>query len=82
MLTVCWKANSTFAWEKCFLYWEMVIYPDWNNVYPDWGRGDIAEDGVQVVEGERDQVTRIVAHQHLQVVSVHSLVFLRTMDRL
>ena len=45
----------------------MVIYPDWNNVYPDWGRGDIAEDGVQVVEGERDQVTRIVAHQHLQV---------------
>ena len=39
----------------------------WNNVYPDWARGDIAEDGVQVVEGERDQVTRIVAHQHLQV---------------
>ena len=54
MLTVCWKANSTFAWEKRFLFWAMVIYPDWNNVYPDWGRGDIAEDGVQVVEGEGD----------------------------
>ena len=38
-------------------------------VYPDWGGCDVAEDGVQVVEGEGDKVPRVVAHQHLQALT-------------
>ena len=38
-------------------------------VHPDWGGCDVAEDGVQVVEGEGDQVPRVVAHQHLQALT-------------
>ena len=38
--------------------------------------GDIAQDGVQVVQGQGDQVSGVVAHQHLQQVLLIPLLIL------
>ena len=35
----------------------------------DGGGGDVTKDGVEVVQSQRDQVARIVTHEHLRTSS-------------
>ena len=35
----------------------------------DGGGGDVTKDGVEVVQSQRDQVARVVTHEHLQTSS-------------